>query len=88
MSAFGDEVKRLAEEKGLTQKALAEACGVNQTFIGKLMRGEKERLGADVLFKLAEALGVDCQHFKQYLLPETETPAEPPAGAKKGKKKK
>lgn len=88
MSAFGEEVKRLADKNGLTQKALADACGVTQTFIGKLMRGEQVAPRADMLFKLAEALGVDCQHFKQYLLPETETPAEPPAGAKKATKKK
>jgi len=85
MSLFGEELKRLADEKGLSQSALAEACGTSQTFIGKLMRGEQVAPRADMLFKLAEALGVDCTHFKKFLVPETEPPAEAPA--KKRKKK-
>jgi len=85
MAAFGDEVKRLIEEKGVTQKALADACGVASSFIGKLMRGEQVAPRADMLFKLAEALGVDCTHFKKFLVPAPEPPAEAPA--KKRKKK-
>jgi len=94
MLTFGDEVKRLADAKALTHKAIADACGVQPAFIGKLMRGEKKRLGADVLFKLAAALGVPTDHFRPFLAPdaatpaadsapETTPPAAPPAGGKK-----
>ena len=88
MPTFGEEVKRLAAAKELTHKAIAEACGVQPAFIGKLMRGEKERLGADVLFRLAAALGVPTDHFKSFLAPEAiaEEPAAPPPAKKKGKK--
>lgn len=67
MSTFGEELSRLIREKELTQKAVAQACGVNQTFIGKLIRGERARLGADVLYKLCDALGVGCDHFRAFL---------------------
>jgi transcriptional regulator with XRE-family HTH domain len=92
MPTFGEELKRLMKEKGLVQKQLAEAVGVNQSFISKLTSGENTRLGADVLFKLAKALGVECTHFAGYFDEEPEPPpapaAEPEAKkvVKKGKK--
>lgn len=89
---FGEEVKWLADTNGITQKALADACGVNQSFISKLMRGEQVAPRADMLFKLAEALGVKCEHFKPFLLPEAapaaEAEAPPPATKPKKAKKK
>ncbi len=90
MTAFGNEVKRLIEEKEMSQKALADACGVGQSFIGKLIRGDQVAPRADVLFRLAEALGVPTDHFKPFLVPEAEPAAEaeaPPPAKKKGKKK-
>jgi transcriptional regulator with XRE-family HTH domain len=72
MDSFGDEVRRLMTEKGLSQQQLAAAAGIHQTFVSKLLRGEKTRLGADVMFRLADALGVGCEHFKPYF-PETGT---------------
>ena len=90
MSAFGDELKRLAEVEGLTQKQIAEASGVAQSFIGKLMRGEQVAPRADALYRLCDALGVECDHFRPFLTPadsgpDTTPPAEvePPTGGKK-----
>ena len=87
MPTFGEEVKRLVDAKGLTHKAIADACGVQPAFIGKLMRGERDRLGADVLFRLAAVLGVPTDHFKPFLAPDAaaEVPAAPPAKKKGGK---
>lgn len=83
MASFGEELSRLIREKGLTQKAVAEACGVNQTFIGKLIRGERDRLGSDVLFKLCDVLEVECNHFRPFLT----APAPPTKPAVKKRKK-
>ena len=52
------------------------------------MRNQKERLGADVLFELAAALGVPTDHFKPFLAPdsaaeEPETPTSKKGGGKK-----
>lgn len=83
MATFGEELSRLIVEKGLTQKAVAEACGVNQTFIGKLIRGERDRLGSDILFKLCDVLDVGCDHFRPFLAGSPATPPQPAKGRRK-----
>lgn len=94
MSAFGEEVKSLLEKRGLTQKSLAQACGVQASFISKLVLGERDRLGADVLFRLATALGVPTDHFRPFLAPDASSAEEqptqtaPPARKKGGGKAK
>lgn len=87
MSTFGEELGRLMKEKGLVQKTLADRVGVNQTFIGKLIRGDNTRLGADVLFKLAKALDVECTHFAGYFTDEVADEPVPTTSLKKTKKK-
>lgn len=80
---FGDELRRLRTEKGLTQKQLAEAAGVGTHFIVKLESGERSRLGADVLYRICDALGVTSEHFRSHVLTAEEEKPAP----KKGKKK-
>jgi transcriptional regulator with XRE-family HTH domain len=88
MAGFGDELVKLMTDKGLSQRTLAVACGVNPTFISKLVRGERGRLGADVLYKLCDALGVGCDHFRPFLTGEDEQPEPEPAAKKADKKPK
>ena len=82
------EIRRLRELAGLSQAELAEKIGVNQSFISKLERGESARLGADVLFALCDALGVNCKHFRDHLPKPGRPPAtpQPPAPKRRGKK--
>lgn len=88
MHPFGEEVSKLMDEKKLTQQQLATRIGVHQTFVSKLIRGERDRLGADILFKLCDALGVSCDHFRPFLTDDVAEAPEPAAPAPaKGKKK-
>ena len=82
MRTFGEEVDRLMKEKGVVQTSLAEACGVNQTFISKIVRGASPGLGADVLYRLCHALGVSCDHFRPFLA--ADLPAMKPKKPKRG----
>lgn len=50
-------VRRLREQKGLTQKKLGELVGVSESMIGMIENG-KRNPGFEVLLKLGEAL--DC----------------------------
>lgn len=74
---FGEELARLMKAKGLTQQKLADMCKVNQTFVGKLMRSDKTRLGADVMLAICAAVDVPMDHFAPYLAPGATVPPPP-----------
>jgi transcriptional regulator with XRE-family HTH domain len=84
---LGDELKRLREAAGLTQDVLAERIGITQGFVANLEANRKSIKTTGLLFKLCDALGVSCDHFRPFLTGEDE-PVEPNPPAKpKGKKK-
>jgi transcriptional regulator with XRE-family HTH domain len=55
--AAGRAIAARRRRAGLTQEALAEACGLHATYISQLERGLKSPT-LRVLFRLAEAMGV------------------------------
>lgn len=61
-TGFAAALKRLREEAGLSQAALAEKAGLNVFGIAKIEQGLREPNWTTVL-KLAEALEVECTAF-------------------------
>lgn len=55
---ISENVRRLRQEKGLSQEALAEVCGYHRTYVGGIERGERN-ITIATLEALAGALGVD-----------------------------
>ena len=53
---FGERVRKLRLERGLTQEALAARAGLHSTYVGGIERGERN-VGLDNIIKLARALG-------------------------------
>jgi transcriptional regulator with XRE-family HTH domain len=39
--AFGDALRELREERGLSQEAAALTCGIDRSYFGRLERGQK-----------------------------------------------
>lgn len=70
-SEIGNRLKRLRNDKGLTQKELAAKIhdGVDYTYIGKIERGQ-QLPSLKVLLKISENLSVPVSYF---LREETET---------------
>lgn len=53
---FGEELRKLREEKGLSQEQLGFESGYHRTYISQLERGQKSP-SLKTLFSLAKALG-------------------------------
>ena len=53
---FGNNVRLLRKQKGLSQEKLAKLAGVHTTYIGQIERGEK-KCTLEVADKIAVALG-------------------------------
>lgn len=54
---FGSNVRRLRESLGMTQESLAEAAGLDRSYIGGIERGERNPALTAIL-QLASALGI------------------------------
>ena len=64
--AFGQRLRQLRQGKGLTLRQLAEAVGVDFTYLSKIENGKAGYLpGAETIRSLAEALGADALELLQ-----------------------
>jgi transcriptional regulator with XRE-family HTH domain len=88
-SHFGQEVKRLRLEMGLSQESLAAVIRLTQGAVGHLETGRVKHVTADVMFRLCDALGVACDHFRPFLseLADGVANAEPEPARPVGKRK-
>lgn len=59
LKEFGTRLKRVREERGWTQEALASKASIDRTYIGRLERGCSDP-GLLALQRLSAALGVSA----------------------------
>jgi transcriptional regulator with XRE-family HTH domain len=57
LKALGERIRELRSEKGYSQEAFADYCGVHRTFMGTVERGESN-LSFQNIVKVATALNV------------------------------
>ena len=63
---FGEKLRALRREKGLTLRALAEAVNVDFSYLSKIENGKAGYLpGADLIRSLADVLGTDALELLQ-----------------------
>jgi transcriptional regulator with XRE-family HTH domain len=61
--SFAERLKIALEQKGWSQKVLAERSGIQPAQIGRILRGERNRVGPDTVRKLAIALEVSADYL-------------------------
>jgi transcriptional regulator with XRE-family HTH domain len=65
---FGTTIERLMTESGLTYRGLAAKTQLSAGYLNHLVHGNRPVPSMDVVQRLAGALGVDAEHFREYRL--------------------
>ena len=65
---FGEAIERLMEETGVTYRGLASKSGLSAGYLNHLVHGNRPVPSNDVIKRLAGALDVDPEHFREYRL--------------------
>jgi transcriptional regulator with XRE-family HTH domain len=65
---FGTAVERLMNESGTTYRGLAAKTDLSAGYLNHLVHGNRPVPSSDVIERLAEALAVDPEHFREYRL--------------------
>jgi transcriptional regulator with XRE-family HTH domain len=65
---FGPTIERLMIESGTTYRALAERTDLSAGYLNHLVHGNRPVPSSDVIERLARALGVEAEHFREYRL--------------------
>ncbi len=63
---FGERLRCLRIQAGLSQEVLAERAGIHTTYVGQLERGEKNPT-VDTVMKLCRGLGVPIEQMFAHL---------------------
>ena len=65
---FGTTVERLMTETGTTYRGLAAKSGLSAGYLNHLVHGNRPVPSNDVIERLATALDVEPEHFREYRL--------------------
>jgi transcriptional regulator with XRE-family HTH domain len=65
---FGTTIERLMADTGLTYRGLAAKTGLSAGYLNHLVHGNRPVPSKDVVVRLAGALGVEPEHFREYRL--------------------
>ena len=60
---FGEYLKQIRKEKGFSQRALSEKCGISNAEISRIETGERQKPSPDVLKSLAPVLEVPYEEL-------------------------
>jgi transcriptional regulator with XRE-family HTH domain len=65
---FGPTIETLMAESGVTYRELAARTGLSAGYLNHLVHGNRPVPSNDVVRTLAESLGVEPEHFREFRL--------------------
>jgi transcriptional regulator with XRE-family HTH domain len=65
---FGATIERLMADTGLTYRGLATKTDLSAGYLNHLVHGNRPVPSKEVVARLAAALGVEPEHFREYRL--------------------
>jgi transcriptional regulator with XRE-family HTH domain len=65
---FGSTIERLMTETGFTYRGLAAKTSLSAGYLNHLVHGNRPVPSKDVVERLARALAVEPEHFREYRL--------------------
>ena len=65
---FGQTMERLMQEAGVTYRGLADETALSAGYINHVVHGNRPVPSNDHIKRIAEALGVEPEHFLEYRL--------------------
>jgi len=63
---FGPTIERLMDEAGVTYRSLAAKKSLSAGYLNHLVHGNRPVPSNGVIDRLADALGVEPEHFREY----------------------
>jgi len=63
---FGPTIERLMEETGTTYRGLASKSDLSAGYLNHIVHGNRPVPSNDVIARIAESLGVEAEHFREY----------------------
>ncbi|HEY8704862.1 MAG TPA: helix-turn-helix transcriptional regulator [Gaiellaceae bacterium] len=66
--SFGPTIEALMAEAGVTYRELGARTGLSAGYLNHLVHGNRPVPSTDVVRTLAEALGVEVDHFREFRL--------------------
>jgi transcriptional regulator with XRE-family HTH domain len=67
-AGFGPTIERLMADTGLTYRGLAAKTDLSAGYLNHLVHGNRPVPSNEVVERLADALGVEPAHFREYRL--------------------
>src|SRR3954451_401353 len=65
---FGSAISQLMTDRNVTYRALASATGLSAGYLNHVVHGNRPVPSNAIVERLAEALGVEPAHFREYRL--------------------
>ena len=63
---FGPTIERLMIETGTTYRGLADKADLSAGYLNHIVHGNRPVPSNDVIARIAVALGVEAEHFREY----------------------